>query len=58
MFAVINLRLLRATTIAIYHRTNIMGAFTIFVQKPFQYMHSMATMSTSLADNDGILESI
>ena len=58
MFAVINLRLLRATTIAIYNRTNIMRAFTIFVQKPFQYMHSMATMSTSLADNNGILKRV
>jgi hypothetical protein len=45
-------------TIAINHRTNIMRLYTIFVQKPFQDMRSMAAMSTSLTDDDGIVKRV
>ena len=58
MFLVVKLRLLRTTTIAINHRTNIVRPSAIFVQKPFQNMHSIATMPTSLTDNDGIVKRV
>ena len=52
------LKLLGATTIAIGHGTNIMRSSAIFVQEPFQDMHSMTPMPTSLTDNDGIVKRI
>jgi hypothetical protein len=58
VLAVMELRLVRTTTIAIAHGTNLMRSLAIFIQKPFQDMYSMTTMPTSLTDNDGIVKRI
>lgn len=52
------LKLIRTTTITISHGTNIMRPPAIFIQEPFQDMHSMTAMPTGLTNNDGVVKRV